>query len=50
MYGIPFIGLRVLSNTELHSESFNPEAGVISQEFTLMVVKAYYASLQESQK
>lgn len=50
MYGVPFIGLRVLSNAELHGESFNPEAGVISQEFTLMVVKAYYASLQESQK
>ena len=50
MYNVPFIGLRVLSNTELHGESFNPEAGAFSQEFTLAVVKAYYAALQESQK
>ena len=28
MYGVPFIGLRVLSNTELHGESFNPEVTV----------------------
>lgn len=41
-YGVPFIGLRVLSNTELHDEKFNPEAGHACQEFSLSVAKAYY--------
>lgn len=41
-YDVPFIGLRVLSNTELHDEDFNPEAGHACQEFALSVGKAYY--------
>ena len=41
-YGVPFIGLRVLSNAELHGEMFDPAAGRASQKFALQVAKAYY--------
>lgn len=49
IYGIPFIGLRVLSNTELHDENFNPEAGHACQEFALSVAKAYYEKCLKAQ-
>ena len=38
-YGIPFLGIRILSNTEIHDEGFDPQAGVYCQEYVLNVVK-----------
>lgn len=38
-YGIPFLGIRILSNSELHDEGFDPKAGIYCQEYVLNVVK-----------
>ena len=42
-YDIPFLAIRVLSNTCLHNEEFNPAAGEACQKFVLNVVKEYAA-------
>lgn len=39
-FDVPFLGLRILSNNELHKENFDPQTGVDCQEFTLVVTKA----------
>ena len=38
-YDIPFIAVRVLTNTEIHNEDFNPKTALWCQEFTLDVIK-----------
>ncbi|VVS91547.1 5'-methylthioadenosine/S-adenosylhomocysteine nucleosidase [Desulfoluna spongiiphila] len=38
-YGVPFLGIRILSNSEIHDEGFDPKAGVYCQEYVLNVVK-----------
>jgi len=43
-YDIPFLAIRVLSNTCLNNEEFNPAAGEACQKFVLNVVKEYAAS------
>ena len=40
-YKMPFLGIRVLSNTEVHGEDFNPDAGIACQQFVLAVIKSY---------
>jgi len=40
-YQIPFLGIRILFNNEIHAEDFDPKAGSYCQEYTLEVVKAY---------
>ena len=40
-YGVPFIGIRILSNTEIHGEEFNPDTGIACQKYSLAVAKAY---------
>ena len=40
-YKVPFLGIRVLSNTEVHGEDFNPDAGIACQQFVLAVIKSY---------
>ena len=42
-YGIPFLGIRILSNSEHHGESFDPQAGLYCQTYVLSVVKALIA-------
>jgi len=39
VYNIPFVGIRVLSNTDVHGEEFNPKSAVYCQEFVMDVVK-----------
>lgn len=38
-YNIPFLGIRILSNSEIHNEEFDPAAGIYCQEYVLNVVK-----------
>jgi len=38
-YGVPFLGIRILSNSEIHDERFDPKAGDYCQEYVLNVVK-----------
>ena len=40
-YGVPFIGIRILSNTEIHREEFNPDTGIACQQYSLAVAKSY---------
>jgi adenosylhomocysteine nucleosidase len=40
-YKIPFLGIRILSNSEWHGEEFDPKSASYCQEYTLEVVKAY---------
>lgn len=39
-YGIPFIGIRILSNTDVHNEDFNPKTALWCQEFTVEFIKS----------
>lgn len=38
-FEIPFIAIRVLSNTEIHNESFNPDTALWCQKYTLDFIK-----------
>ena len=40
-YGVPFLGIRILSNAELHGEEFNPSTGTACQQYVLAVIKSY---------
>ena len=40
-YKVPFLGIRVLSNTEVHGEDFNPDTGIACQQFVLAVIRSY---------
>ncbi len=40
-YGIPFLGIRVLSNAELYGEEFDPATATPCQQYVLTVIKAY---------
>ncbi|MDG6881573.1 5'-methylthioadenosine/S-adenosylhomocysteine nucleosidase [Phocoenobacter uteri] len=39
-YHIPFIGIRILSNSEIHSEEFNPDTAQWVQSFVVDFIKA----------
>ncbi|MBR4196890.1 MAG: 5'-methylthioadenosine/S-adenosylhomocysteine nucleosidase [Synergistaceae bacterium] len=41
IYGVPFLGVRVISNSELTGEEFIPKLGHDCQEFVIEVVKNY---------
>ena len=38
-YGVPFLGIRIISNTEFGDEDFQPETAKVGQEFVLEVVQ-----------
>ncbi|AVQ21614.1 5'-methylthioadenosine/S-adenosylhomocysteine nucleosidase [Fusobacterium necrophorum] len=38
-FGIPFLGVRILSNSEIHQESFNPKTALWCQEYVLELIK-----------
>ena len=38
-YGVPFLGIRIISNTEFSAEDFQPETAKVCQEFVLKVVQ-----------
>ena len=40
-YKVPFLGIRILSNAELHGEDFDPSTGTACQQYVLSVIKAY---------
>ncbi|MBW5398912.1 5'-methylthioadenosine nucleosidase, partial [Brachyspira pilosicoli] len=39
-FNIPFIGIRILSNTDLHNEDFNPETAIWCNNFTIDFIKS----------
>lgn len=43
-YGIPYISIRILSNTGIHGENFNPATGEACQKYVLNVAKEYMSS------
>lgn len=43
-YGVPYISIRILSNTGIHGEDFNPATGEACQKYVLNVAKAYMTS------
>ena len=38
-YNVPFLGIRILSNTEFNDEDFHPETAHVCQQFVLDVVQ-----------
>ncbi|MDD6135154.1 MAG: 5'-methylthioadenosine/S-adenosylhomocysteine nucleosidase [Selenomonadaceae bacterium] len=44
-YGIPFLGIRILSNTEFRAEEFQPESAKVCQQFVLEVAQQYDRAL-----
>lgn len=44
-YGIPFLGIRILSNTEFRAEEFQPESAGVCQQFVLAVAEQYNREL-----
>ncbi|WP_426709528.1 5'-methylthioadenosine/S-adenosylhomocysteine nucleosidase [Cetobacterium sp. SF1] len=38
-FNIPFLAIRVLSNTDIHNEDFNPKTALWCQEYTINVIK-----------
>lgn len=47
VYGVPFLGVRILSNSALTGEEFIPELGHDCQKFALEVVKNYIKELNK---
>jgi adenosylhomocysteine nucleosidase len=45
-YKVPFLGIRILSNTEVYNEDFAPATGLACQQYVLEVVKAYAKNKQ----
>ncbi|MGI9860892.1 stalk domain-containing protein [Moorella naiadis] len=43
-YNIPFLGIRILSNSEPQNEGWDPKAGAYCQEYVLQVIKALAAA------
>ncbi len=43
-YSVPFIGIRILSNTGIYGESFNVKTGSACQNYVLSVVSKYISS------
>ena len=46
-YGVPFLGIRVLSNNEVHKEEYNRNTGENCQEYVMEVVKSYIETLKK---
>ena len=40
-YGIPFLGIRIISNTEFNNEDFQPETAKVCQQFVIEVAQQY---------
>lgn len=38
-FNIPFLAVRILSNTDIHNEDFNPKTALWCQEYTLNIIK-----------
>ena len=40
-YGVPYLGIRILSNTGIYGEDFDPATGPACQAFVLETAKQY---------
>ncbi|WP_294656221.1 5'-methylthioadenosine/S-adenosylhomocysteine nucleosidase [uncultured Fusobacterium sp.] len=38
-FNIPFMGVRILSNTDIHNEDFNPQTAIWCQEYMIELIK-----------
>lgn len=47
IYGVPFLGVRVISNSALTGESFDPKTGGYCQDFVIEIVKQYVGELEK---
>ncbi|MFM5158303.1 5'-methylthioadenosine nucleosidase [Aeromonas veronii] len=47
-YKVPFVGIRVLSNTDLHGEEFDPQAAIHCQQFVIDYTKALINSFNKA--
>ena len=47
IYGVPFLGIRILSNSELTGEEFIPEKGHDCQKFVIEAVKKYIEEMNK---
>ena len=47
-YKVPFVGIRVLSNTDLHSEEFDPQTAIHCQQFVIDYTKALINSFNKA--
>ena len=39
LYNIPFLGIRIISNTEFNDEEFQPDSAIVCQQFVLDVLR-----------
>lgn len=46
IYGVPFLGVRVISNSAMTGEKFIPETGIECQKFVLEIVKNYIEKIK----
>lgn len=49
-YGVPFLGIRILSNTGIYNEDFNPKTGPACQEYTLTVANKYIDTILKTKE
>ncbi|KRW54310.1 5'-methylthioadenosine nucleosidase [Aeromonas allosaccharophila] len=47
-YKVPFVGVRVLSNTDLHGEEFDPQTAIHCQQFVIDYTKALINSFNKA--
>ncbi|MCE9950552.1 5'-methylthioadenosine/S-adenosylhomocysteine nucleosidase [Aeromonas allosaccharophila] len=47
-YKVPFVGIRVLSNTNLHGEEFDPQTAIHCQQFVIDYTKALINSFNKA--
>ena len=48
--GIPFVGIRVISNNALTGEDFSVESATVAQNFVLLVVEDYVNKILRASK
>lgn len=49
-YDVPFLGIRILSNTGIHNENFDPKTGAACQEYTLTVANKYIDTILKTKE
>ena len=47
-YKVPFVGIRVLSNTDIHGEEFDPQTAIHCQQFVIDYTKALINSFNKA--
>lgn len=47
-YHIPFVGIRVISNTAIHHEAYCPDTAAACQEYVMQVVRCYVSGQKNS--